>query len=138
MKKIGPDDAPIQTMMILDDDEMDHKLAEFAIERSQSVKNLVSFLDAREALDFLVNEKPDIDVLIVDLRMPLISGFDFLTKAQEMIDRKFARIVVMLTSSLDPSDIERAKELVVVREYLSKPLKQEHISHFEELLAINI
>ena len=84
---------------------------------------------AEDALDYLARtDRPNIDVLFLDLNMPKMNGFEFLEKAIARFGKEFcSMIVVMLTSSLDPNDIERAKQCCAVNEFVNKPLLQEQI-----------
>jgi two-component system, response regulator len=83
--------------------------------------------DGKEAQDYLSgrgkyndpNSCPVPDVLILDLKLPRLNGFEFL--AWLRVDTRLASTpVVVLTSSSDPGDIERAKSLGVLS-YFVKP-----------------
>lgn len=63
--------------VILDDDDMAIAGLEQIINKSKLVKNMKSFSDPEETINYL-NENNDIDVLFLDVEMPSISGIDFL------------------------------------------------------------
>lgn len=72
------------------------------------------------------------DIILLDLRMPIINGFDFIRAVRNMIGMDKVRIVIV-TSSLNPDDMERAFELGVYY-YLNKPLQADELA---EVLHLN-
>ena len=58
--------------------------------------------------------------------MPLMYGWEFLTEFKKYISEKFPSIVIkILSSSLDPKDINKAKSFNIVYEFISKPLNKD-------------
>ena len=127
----------IGTAMLLDDEVFDQKHYHRILERSGMVENIVGFLYPDEALEYLrQKDRPEIDVLFLDINMPRLNGFEFLEAATKEFGNDFARtVVIMLTTSLDPEDEARARHFSVVKEYFNKPLLREHISRVCELLG---
>jgi len=128
----------IKTAMILDDEEFDQKLYRRVLERSGLVENTLSFTYPDEALEFLSQpNRPAIDVLLLDINMPRMNGFEFLEAAIGKLGDGFAKIIViMLTTSLDPADEEKAKQYYVVKEFMNKPLQRENVKHICSLLDL--
>lgn len=125
----------IGTLMLIDDDMFDQKLSKRLIVRSQLVGRLLGFLSAEEALDFLRDpDRPRVDAILLDVNMPRMDGFEFLDAATKELGDGFADIVVMmLTTSLDPRDFDRARQYSVVKDYFSKPLS---IAYLEKIAAL--
>lgn len=121
--------APIETVLLVDDDTFFHVACRRLMQRSGLVKTLIAFPMAEDALEFLAREdRPRIDVLFLDINMPKMNGFEFLEEATARFGKDFcSMIVVMLTSSLDPRDIERANASCAVDEFVNKPLLQAQI-----------
>lgn len=122
--------------MMIDDNILDHTLYRFLIERTGLVEELVSILDAREALTYLAKNHEKIDLILLDINMPGMSGFDFLEEVREMLGDEFTKpIIIMLTTSMDPKDIDRASRYQMVKDYCNKPLSEQNIEEFARLVA---
>ncbi|OIP24910.1 hypothetical protein AUK11_02015 [bacterium CG2_30_37_16] len=78
--------------------------------------NVVVASDGEEALSIAVKEKPDI--VLLDIMMPKISGFDVLDILRATPETKITKIIVMSALS-QPSDVEKGKALGA-DEYLVK------------------
>jgi CheY-like chemotaxis protein len=87
--------------------------------------DLIFFENPYEALSWL--EKNVADILLLDINMPEMEGWDFLKLMEE---RGIKMEVKMLTSSLDPKDIEKSYAFDVVSGFLVKPLRKELIDEF--------
>ncbi len=72
----------------------------------------------KEAIELINKKIPDL--IILDLNMPDISGYDFLGMKKQL---KIERIPVVVVSALDsPESIQRAKDLGA-SEFIRKPVK---------------
>jgi CheY-like chemotaxis protein len=62
-------------------------------------------------------------MILLDINMPLIDGFQFLDEFAELdIKIKTDIDVFMLTTSINPSDKERAEGNALITKFLIKPL----------------
>ncbi|MGP6086391.1 response regulator [Antarctobacter jejuensis] len=125
----------IGTLMIIDDNVVDQKLYARLIKRSGRVTTLLEFLMATDALEFLAKpDCPAIDVILLDINMPRMNGFEFLEAATARFGPGFAKAaVIMLTTSISDQDRKRAAQFDVVRDYFQKPLLLEHLDRIEML-----
>lgn len=134
---ILPSPPPIRRLAIIDDAEFDQMLYARLIERTGQVEETLSFFSAEDAIGYF--EGPDarpVDVLLLDINMPGMSGFDFLEHVTRTNPGDYAGIViVMLTTSLNPSDIQRAASYECIRDYIRKPLEPEHLARLARLLS---
>ena len=126
----------IDRLAIIDDAEFDQMLYARLIKRTGLVGETLAFLSAQDALDYFAdpNSGP-VDVILLDINMPGMSGFDFLEHVSADRSSKYTdMVVVMLTTSLAPSDVERAKSFDLVKDYIHKPLEEDHILQIADLL----
>jgi len=115
---------------IVDDDKLTSKLACLLISRANFGEEIVSFLNPQLALDTLMQNTKDHsnlpDVILLDLNMPVLDGWQFLDEFILLpIQKKIAIFIV--TSSIDPTDIEMFKKYSVVKDYIMKPLTTEKL-----------
>lgn len=107
----------------IDDSEFDRRLNSRILTRNGSFSHIFDFASAREALEELRRTKVFPHVIFLDVMMPIANGFDFLAQATEEFGDGFSsRVVIMLTSTLNPYDRESAEQFPAVHEFLSKPL----------------
>ena len=83
----------------------------------------LSFLNGKEALNFLLEEtdKSCLYLILLDLNMPVMNGWEFLDELEKLqiSDRTMVSIV---TSSVDRIDVKKAQNYKVVEMFLTKPL----------------
>lgn len=126
----------IGTVMLIDDEEIDQRAYKRVLTRTGLVDRILSFSYADEALLFLKeNPREKVDIIFLDINMPRMNGFEFLEAAVAELGAGFARmVVVMLTTSLNLSDRQRAESNPVVRGFLEKPLTSDHVDFVLGLL----
>lgn len=105
------------TIMMIDDEPITTEvLLEFLEEADYH--NFVSTSDPRDALSLIEIERPD--VILLDMMMPHVSGFDILNVMRA--DKKMRHIpVIVLTSSTDAETKLKALELGAT-DFLAKPV----------------
>jgi CheY-like chemotaxis protein len=110
--------------MLIDDSEVDLLYSRLMIERAGVAQELLSLESAAEALQYLRRtEGHDVDIIMLDINMPGMNGFEFLSEYQQLSDdEKVRAVVVMLTSSPDPQDRLEAFRYDCVKGYVTKPL----------------
>ncbi|MFW8595641.1 response regulator [Cribrihabitans neustonicus] len=135
----GPsqDQPAIGRVVVVDDDRADQIFYRRIIRRSKLADDIIMFDYAEEALEFLSGDDcPPVDVILLDINMPRMNGFEFLEEACRRLGPDLGQaLVVMLTSSLDPRDLQRAQRFEAVKGYLSKPLTVDCLQRISDLLA---
>ena len=115
----------IGTIMVVDDNQIDQMMYKRIIDRSGLVGHTLSFPLAEDALEYLKSDAlPQPDLILLDINMPRMDGFEFLEAATAQLGPNFCTVVVMLTTSLDPRDEQRAKQIAAVKRFLNKPLTE--------------
>jgi len=74
-------------------------------------------------------------LILLDINMPVMNGWEFLAEYLRMIDQ-FSKIipVFMLSSTIDQADFDKAKTYHVVKGFYSKPLTKENLFEIEALI----
>lgn len=124
-------------VMLVDDNEIDNLINQKMIEASNIAEHIFVHSGAKSAIEFLKNieklAKGPIslylpEIIFLDIDMPLMDGFQFLDEFDKLSESiKTNSKVVMLTSSLNPQDMNKAKKNQFVLKYINKPLTQENL-----------
>lgn|SRR5690606_21391921 len=127
----------VELACIIDDDKIYVNLVKKIIEIKQLSENLLIFKNGLEALEYFkviltnMSEEKLPDIIFLDLNMPVMDGWEFLgefIKIKNNFDKKITLYVV--SSSIDPRDLERAKSFNLVTDYLIKPIE---LKRFEQI-----
>lgn len=119
-----------KSLFLVDDDPIQHKITELIIKRIDLVVKYTSYTKAQDVLSFLIKHHKNFsvlpDLILLDLDMPEISGWDFLD-IFEIFKQYFAKkiSIVILTSSVDYRDKDRIAMYESVKGFYSKPFTQE-------------
>jgi CheY-like chemotaxis protein len=128
------------TVMLIDDNEIDNLINQKIIEASNICKNILTHSSGKSALEFLRNIEQLKDtsstvlpeLIFLDIDMPLMDGFQFLEEFDKLGDViKASCKVIMLTSSINPQDMGKARKYTYVRQYINKPLTQDSLKKLE-------
>lgn len=116
-------------VLLIDDSEADRLYTRIVLERSGAAEQVIGFESAREALAALVDGSVLVDLILLDINMPGMNGFEFLDAYEQLpiaggrsVPAGKPVAVVMLTSSPDPADRDRALGHPCVRGYVTKPI----------------
>ncbi|HQS06122.1 MAG TPA: response regulator [Daejeonella sp.] len=119
-------------VFIIDDDPIHQRIAQIMISKHNLFDEYFSYTEAQKALDFLQenkkNEETLPDVILLDLNMPVLDGWDFLETFETLIKEFKKNIrVFIVSSSVDEKDLLRSKSYVAVKGFISKPLSPDII-----------
>jgi len=104
-------------ILIIDDDAASLALVKAALSQGQ-YDNVDAFLNSTEGQkSYLEN---DYDILITDLRMPVLSGFDIITEVQNTLQNK--PDIIVLTAQAEADSAQRALEMGAQKVFF-KPYK---------------
>ncbi len=119
---------------IIDDDNMYVNLVKKIIEAKNLCQNLMVFKNGKDALNYFeailsnLDKKSIPEIIFLDLNMPVMDGWEFLdnfTKIKNKLGKTITLYIV--SSSINPTDIKRARKINSVKDYLIKPVTIEDL-----------
>lgn len=110
------------TILLIEDDAIEILKFNRSLIKLREVHELIEAHNGANALDILA-ENSQIDLILLDLNMPKMNGFEFLKQLRTDPNLKYIPTVV-LTTSINRSDLKQAYSIGIAG-YLVKPLKYE-------------
>ena len=114
----------MKRVLLVDDDPTCNLICTKFLENLNSSIKSSTALNGKEALDLLMDYKrqPLPDIILLDLNMPIMGGFEFLSAFKQLRIPGQAKVqIVILSSSDDPVDIKKASEMGI-HHYITKPI----------------
>ena len=102
-------------VLIVEDDPMVSMINEQYVNRNKAFRIVQKCKDGKSALEYLENN--DVDLIVLDVYMPLMDGFETLRQIRK---NKKSVDIIMVTAANDRASLEEALHLGVV-DYLVKP-----------------
>jgi len=124
---------PVLRLLHVENDENDRFFLQRAIQSSMPAIRLTSAADGEQALAMLKGrgaEQPDL--VLLDIRMPLMDGFEFLQRFMALEDIKQIPVMMFSTSG-QAQDVKRARELGATA-YVIKPHTVSELRQFVQRL----
>ena len=122
-------------ILIIDDNIIDQIVTKQLLKKTLGITEISTANNGKEGIQWLRNHKSNSEeslIILLDIKMPEMDGFEFLTVYEKFSeDFKNSTQIFMLSSTLDPNDITRAKNNKYVKTLLSKPLP---IKEFGEMI----
>lgn len=117
----------INDVLVIEDDKIFATVHKHMLKKNLECEPEI-FMNTEAAIEFLDSEKQGTRnwLILLDLNMPGMNGWDFL----EVISEKEYRdqiLVIIVTSSLFWEDYNRSKDYDQVIAYFTKPLKKEKL-----------
>lgn len=129
----------IKSACIIDDDPLYifgiKKLFEF----TKFTENCLFFQNGQEAIDALslVEKEQFPDVILLDINMPIMNGWQFLEEYESRSLRRDVKLYVV-SSSINQEEIDRANAYSFVDGYIFKPLTLEKVKELKEKVETSL
>ena len=128
----------LDRILFVDDDPITLMLCKMVITKALFSNEIVTAKNGQEALKYYDSLKAENSInkpqlIFLDLNMPVMDGWDFLEsfmteKYSDFHDSK----VIILSSTIDPEDLEKSKKYPMVIEFLSKPISKEMLEYLKD------
>jgi CheY-like chemotaxis protein len=127
----------LKCILLIDDDEPTNYYNSLIIKETGYADHVEVSQSAQKALEYLNKPEknggtsccfPCPDLIFLDINMPAMDGWEFLDKYSQLKkEHNCKTVVVMLTTSLFPEDVLKAKAIPEIAGFESKPLSPELI-----------
>jgi len=128
---------------LVDDDEVYQFCMKKIIENlnTKQIRKILGFSDGEEALGFMSenagNNSELPNVILLDINMPIMDGWQFMEEYVKLKPKIGKRIIIyMVSSSKNDEDIERAKTISEISDYLVKPVTPQELQLILDTLPI--
>jgi len=119
-------------ILCVDDDPIALLLSKLVITKSGFANDIVTLANGQEAVEYLQEELQKTGgrgaklLILLDLNMPVMDGWEFLQQFTEKLKDAYSDTrIILLSSSVDPNDIRKAKDFSMVLDFFPKPLTKE-------------
>ena len=127
----------LNKVLCVDDDPITLMLCKKVIERVNYTKEVNTAKNGEDALEYFselkINEIEPPELVLLDLNMPIMNGWELLDKYLELeFNLIFTKTkFIVLSSTIDPSDIEKSKSYPMVIYFISKPITKDILAELK-------
>ena len=133
----------LESILFIDDDPITLMLCKMVISKSLFSKEIATAKNGEVALQYFnklkqVNTnskftKPQL--IFLDLNMPVMGGWEFLDSFSTADYSDYNKTkVIILSSTIDPGDLEKSKKYPMVIDFLSKPISKEMLEYIKGII----
>lgn len=117
----------IDTICVIDDNDVYQFVMKNSINKLNPNIKILAYLNGEEGIQSLkkmiADQQPLPDVILLDINMPIMDGWEFMNEFIKIKSQMQQVMPIYLTtSSLDASDIDKAKKYEDITGFLSKPI----------------
>lgn len=121
-----------QLICIVDDDHVYQYAIGRQIELCLPQERILKFYHAEEALDYFNRNSmtPEMlpEVMFIDINMPMMDGWQFMEEYEKLIPTlSKTTTCYILSSSINPTDQQRAHHIKSISGFISKPIEDERL-----------
>lgn len=122
-------------ILIIDDNIIDQIVTKQLLKKTLGITDISTANNGKEGIQWIRDHKSNTEeslIILLDIKMPEMDGFEFLLEYETLPEElKKETQIFMLSSTLNPNDIARAKNNEYVKNLLSKPLP---VKEFGEMI----
>ncbi|HEU4495444.1 MAG TPA: response regulator [Flavobacterium sp.] len=129
----------LHKILCVDDDPITLMLYKMVIGRASFAEEIITARNGQEALSYYGQLKQAgatqcPELVFLDLNMPIMGGWEFLDNfaGEEYSPYNKNTKVIVLSSTIDPDDIENSKKYGIVMDFMSKPVTKEMLEELKK------
>lgn len=122
----------LKQLTLVDDDDVFVFLTSRMLEKNKLVDVIKIFDNGYDALVFIMENLGNLealpDIILLDLNMPIMDGWQFLDEYVKINPKIGKKITIYIcSSSISPDDVVRAKAINAVSDFIIKPMTKEKL-----------
>ena len=128
----------MKKIIFIDDSPMDHFILKRILSKYRLNYEVSCTTNGAGVIEFLEHNRRDFnslpDIILLDLYMPEFDGWNFLRKIEYLYPHLSKPLkIYILSSSINPRDVEQSKQYTCVRSFIFKPITREVLEkHIDE------
>jgi CheY-like chemotaxis protein len=128
----------LETILCIDDDPITLMLCKMVISKASFSKEIATAKNGLDALKYFDNLKTahsfkNAQLIFLDLNMPVMDGWEFLENFKTSTYEEYHNTkIIILSSTIDPEDLEKSKKYPMVIDFLSKPISKEMLEYLKD------
>lgn len=122
MNESAPDVKSGACIALVDDNHFDNEYATIILRKAGFSGSVQTFACGEDALSALDEGALLADLYLMDINMPGMNGFEVATEVSARLTGESRPVIILLTSSPDPCESERAAGVPAIQDVLIKPL----------------
>ncbi len=126
----------LRSILLIDDDEATNNLNKYLFSSMNLCDKIDIVGNGKEGMDFInrCTEEEIPELVLLDVNMPLMNGFEFLEEYANIKKTKTNKItLLMLTTSQNSTDVEQSRAYKMLSGYIGKPLLKSKINNIWEI-----
>lgn len=134
----------MEQILCIDDDPITLMLSKKVIEKSSFSDEIITAQNGEEALLYFntlkynkakIVKKPQL--IFLDLNMPVMGGWEFLDYFTSPAYDEFNSVnVIVLSSTINPEDLLKAKKYPIIKDFLSKPITKAMLEYLKNKMDL--
>lgn len=131
----------LDKILCIDDDTITLMLCKMVITKNSFSKEIAKASNGEDALNYfkilqknIIKDTSTIlpQLIFLDLNMPVMGGWEFINIFSTDEFSEFHTIkIIILSSTIDPSDLEKSKKYPMVLDFLPKPISKEMLEYIK-------
>ncbi len=130
--------TPFPHFIIIDDSQLDCFIAEKIIQNTGTFSSVKTYTQALEALEVIKGsggKKDAVTIIVLDIQMPLMNGFQFVEAFEQLPEEiRAGYAIFMFSSSINENDKNRMENYPSIRRFYGKPISKDTVAKMIEQL----